>query len=423
MPDGPTDADTSTTATAPPRHPLPWALYLGCSWTWVIGMFLPALLLRDYGWAGFWVFALPNVVGAAAMGFVLRDAASAVRLATEHRQAVRWFSWWTIAFHAFALPWLIEGVLVTGPGFGNGGGLLMGAALMAGMCAVVLRGGWRAVMVAAALVAVVSWGIAAAFLPTLDPDAPPFKPRLTELDLLFFAAPNLLGFLLCPYLDATFLRARASTSPGGGRVAFAVGFGVVFASMIGFAALYGPTILEGVYTEDIQLAAPLQLSLLALFIALQGSLTVALHLRELRRPIPDAPAPPIQRATQPIVVTLVAVGLVAGLIAALTHREAEYILPVPELIYRAFLTAYGVVIPAYVWLVVWPPRKNTKPPTDPAADHQRRLFVFAAASILAYPAGLIGFTTGPAWCMALCAAIVTLARLPIGVPLLMRASR
>ncbi|MEO0965255.1 MAG: hypothetical protein AAFY08_09065 [Planctomycetota bacterium] len=412
MPDGPT-ADLSPRVDVPPRHPLPWALYLGCSWTWVIGMFLPALLLRDYGWAGFWVFAIPNVIGAAAMGFVLRNADAATRLATEHRQAVRWFSWWTIAFHAFALPWLIEGVLVTGPGFGNGGGLLMAATLMAGMGAIVLRGTWRAVMVATALVAAVSWGIAAAFLPTLDPDARPFDPRLTELDLLFFAAPNLLGFLLCPYLDATFLRARASTSPGGGRVAFVLGFGVVFASMIGFAALYGRTILEGVYVEDIQFAAPLQLSLLALFIALQGSLTVALHLRELRRPVPAAPAPPIQRTTQPIVLTLVAVGLIAGLIAALTHREAAYLLPVPELIYRAFLTAYGVVIPAYVWLVIWP---NRKPPADPAADRTRRLIAFAAAAILAYPAGLIGFTSGPAWLMAGSAVIVTLARLPVGMP-------
>ena len=26
-----------------------WAIYLGMSWTWCIGMFLPVLLIRDFG--------------------------------------------------------------------------------------------------------------------------------------------------------------------------------------------------------------------------------------------------------------------------------------------------------------------------------------------------------------------------------------
>lgn len=55
---------------------LGWAAYLACSWTWCIGMFLPVLLVRDYGVWGFVVFAVPNVVGAGAMGWVL-SAASA----------------------------------------------------------------------------------------------------------------------------------------------------------------------------------------------------------------------------------------------------------------------------------------------------------------------------------------------------------
>src|ERR1051325_4731620 len=52
-------------------HWFGWAIYLGMSWTWCIGMFLPVLLVRDYGvWASV-VFAVPNVLGAAAMGWVL----------------------------------------------------------------------------------------------------------------------------------------------------------------------------------------------------------------------------------------------------------------------------------------------------------------------------------------------------------------
>ncbi len=63
-------------------------------------MFLPALLLRDYGWWGFVVFAVPNVVGAAAMGWVLRPGASEAILA-RHRPMCEAFSLATIAFQAY----------------------------------------------------------------------------------------------------------------------------------------------------------------------------------------------------------------------------------------------------------------------------------------------------------------------------------
>ena len=39
---------------------LAWACFLGCSWTWVIGMFFPIMLLRDYGVAGWLVFLTPS---------------------------------------------------------------------------------------------------------------------------------------------------------------------------------------------------------------------------------------------------------------------------------------------------------------------------------------------------------------------------
>ena len=38
-----------------PAVGLSWAVYLGVSWTWCIGMFLPVLIMRDYGIAGWLV--------------------------------------------------------------------------------------------------------------------------------------------------------------------------------------------------------------------------------------------------------------------------------------------------------------------------------------------------------------------------------
>src|SRR3954466_11135783 len=94
--------DQPSTSPAPSiGSSLSWAAFLACSWTWCIGMFLPVLLIRDYGLAGWWVFAVPNVIGAAAMGTVLRDAQASRRLVAAHRTACRWFSIVTICFHGF----------------------------------------------------------------------------------------------------------------------------------------------------------------------------------------------------------------------------------------------------------------------------------------------------------------------------------
>src|SRR4051812_32860256 len=77
---------------------LGWAVYLATSWTWCIGMFLPVLLVRDYGTWGWFVFALPNVVGAAAMGWILRTREQSVRIVDQHRFACLAFSFVTITF-------------------------------------------------------------------------------------------------------------------------------------------------------------------------------------------------------------------------------------------------------------------------------------------------------------------------------------
>src|SRR5688572_21066280 len=94
--------------------PLLWAVFLGCSWTWVIGMFLPVLLVRDYGAWAWLVFAVPNVIGAAAMGWVLRDAAASERFVQRHAVAGYAFSVVTIAFHVFFAMWMIQRISGSG---------------------------------------------------------------------------------------------------------------------------------------------------------------------------------------------------------------------------------------------------------------------------------------------------------------------
>ena len=39
-----------------------WGLFCSNSWTWCIGMYLPVILLRSFGWPGFLAFVIPNVL-------------------------------------------------------------------------------------------------------------------------------------------------------------------------------------------------------------------------------------------------------------------------------------------------------------------------------------------------------------------------
>src|SRR5882724_1907679 len=92
-------------------QPLAWAAFLACSWTWCIGMFLPVLMVRDFGLLGWIVFAVPNIVGAAAMGWVLSKPGTAQRLAKDHALACQCFSTVTVTFHCFFVGWIVRAML------------------------------------------------------------------------------------------------------------------------------------------------------------------------------------------------------------------------------------------------------------------------------------------------------------------------
>ncbi|MCH2186203.1 hypothetical protein MK280_10050, partial [Myxococcota bacterium] len=84
---------------------LGWGVYCASSWTWCIGMFLPIILLRLFGWPGFLVFAIPNLVGLVAIGYLCNTERCRAIL-REHRPAIRLFSAATVAFQLFFLAWV-----------------------------------------------------------------------------------------------------------------------------------------------------------------------------------------------------------------------------------------------------------------------------------------------------------------------------
>lgn len=333
------------------------AAYLGMSWTWVIGMFLPVLLVRDYGPYAWLIFALPNVLGAAWMGWSIKSSDHAATMVRTHLPAMRAFTLVTIAFHVFFVLWWIGEAL----GLGIASALL--AVMLVGMFAPLPSRPWAGAVV---------WIISACLLFVLGGAGVMSMPESLVVDPWDLAALGvvcLLGFLTCPYLDLTFQRVAEDSVAR--RSAFGVGFGVFFLSMIVGTLLYAPAILER------RLDSALTWVLVA-HLAIQAVFTVSVHARQLARKAPDG-------ATLWLVVA-VAVGVAAALTpraAGVGVAPADGMAP-GEVVYRLFMSFYGLIAPAYVWICVYPTRGFVAP-------DRRQKIVTALVIAVASPLFAIAF--------------------------------
>ena len=305
--------------------PLAWALFLGVSWTWCIGMFLPVLLVRDYGpWA--WViFAIPNCVGAAAMGWAMRSADDSWQFVRRHRVMCEVFSLVTMAFQIFFATWMLPRLV--GPiGY-------LGVAVMVQAAFTPIRSP-RTLLILSGIVYIVSL-IAAGILAARGSLIFPQAVTVSGLDLLGLACVCLLGFIFSPYLDLTFHQARQATSVRGGQIAFAVGFCVVFAAMI---------VLSFFYAETFVRMRGLSVAVLAIHLAVQMAFTVDAHAAALRKSGDAESDEP--KLGQPMLALAIAIGFAAGLAGSIDWLYHG--LPVGEMVYRIFLSFYGLIVPAYL---------------------------------------------------------------------------
>lgn len=342
----------STTA-----NPVLWGAYLACSWTWCIGMFLPALMLRDFGWAGLVVFAVPNVLGAAAMGWVLTSRKESESMVRRHPRGVWWFSAVTIAYHAFWLLWVINTVLK--PALPMSQNYLFGAgALVIAFWFASQRASYfnrMPQLALALLVFSVAVLVATLVLPDLDPSiARLHKDHPGSPAALWMLPVSTFGFLLCPYLDVTFHHARQSLgSRRNGRLGFTIGFGVFFAAMIFLTTQYAGLIIDAVEGRPVNPTKTAWIGA-ALFahILCQWVFTVRVHLQQVKT-IPGNT--PDQRV-------LLGLALLAALIGFLAHNLPMHAgLLGGEIIYRVFLGAYGLLFPTYVLYRIVMARNGHKP--------------------------------------------------------------
>lgn len=319
-----------------------WGFYVAVSWTWVIGMFLPVLLVRDFGLLGWVVFAVPNVIGAASVGFVMRSPRQSAEFTLTHRRAVAAFTAVTLALQCFALGWLTTSI----------------------------RGGWVGFLVtfvvaifgyfgkAASPAAQVGWALLAWLLsatigvvllaggfltmPAVDVESP--------LGLVGLAAACTLGFLLCPFLDVSLQAARQAAGDRA-KLAFGLGYGLFFLAMIGLTLGYAtnlPGLMKASFGDFTGLAAVLIVS----HLAAQVLFTNAAHLSALTR-LADAAGDVSIRPNLAWLALTVFAALAGWMAGSLNDFSVQPIRYTPgELAYRGFLTFYGLLFPAYLLLGV-----------------------------------------------------------------------
>jgi len=417
---------------------LGWGAFLGTSWTWVIGMVLPALLIRDMGIAGFFVFALPNCIGAAAMGSVL-SGSKARGLPKRHMGMILVFSIITVAYHFYIAGYLLPNLL----GIPS---LILFA--VAGILASIFVIRWKDK--GAVIFSLIAWVISiGCFLVSITiPDAAAFsilkeRPLLDSSYTWFFLPASVGGFLLCPYLDATFIRARARTEKVTGILAFKIGFLVFFASMIVFTVAYGHELVNAFAGEKNRLDGVWAI-LLLIHIPLQMGLTVAWHCREIvaavhyqfkERIIKLENVDCRQCAVLAknflrtgLISSVIGCGLLFFLIFLLgvllkdisfewfrnfkvTNQiedlyegyKLERFISVGEVGYRCILIMYGTLFPAYVLLMMLP--------TIFSAEIKRPWWALAITVVLSSVTAYFGFVHDQGWAIAATLGIICLGRL------------
>jgi hypothetical protein len=302
-------------------------------------MFLPVLFMRRLGIWGWIVFAFPNVIGAAAMGWVLSQPGRSEKMVREHTAACSSFSAVTIAFHVFFVLWFVPRLV----------GLPIAATVFAiaavYLLATITRDKWDLPVALAAWV--FSIAMLVLFLRRSGGIHLPMAGTNSSLNAVWLAPVCTFGFLMCPYLDLTFHRARQAVSAPEARVAFGLGFGIFFFAMIVFTLLYATTLWPLLAPDWREHLRPAVGAIIAAHMIVQATYTLSVHARSFA-------SAKVKRG--PVFALLILSQLAVFLALASNLLPRIRGLDAGEVIYLLFMAFYALIFPAYVWLCMIPGR-------------------------------------------------------------------
>lgn len=307
------------------------AFYLACSWTWCIGMFLPVILQNDFGSGAWLFFILFNIVGATSFVFIVKNKNNSDIFIHKHKNACIGFSFITIIFQLLFMGWTfsflspIESAIFF--------------SLMASLFFIIY-------FISIDIAAIAVWILSAAtFLGyiNLQSDfslANKIIDQVLYIDhrVAYVAPLLLLGFSLSPYLDLTFHRVvqcDQHNNHQGMRLSFLVGFPLLFAFLMIFSLAYVDTAKQMLISDSL-FKDKETITLLFFYFILQTSFTIIAHVKELSKVTTKEP-----------IRKMLGAGVLAFVLSVALSPAMN------ETLYRCVMSFYGVVAPAYVWLVAF----------------------------------------------------------------------
>lgn len=347
-----------------------WASFLACSWTWCIGMFLPVILIRDYGPLSWLMFAVPNVIGAAGMGYILKREEASIEIVNKNKLACTTFSIVTILFQIYFLGW----ISIFAPRMLTifvyvGFVLLYFLTIKYERLTATLVWLFSLLCILSALY----------FVPLGELGIFKFVNLTREKDALLSLTPICtFGFLLCPYLDLTFHKVRQLNNHHNSKIIFTLGFAILFLVMILFTFFYsGPfnSIISGL--PLIQNNIPnLFIYVVLLHMFIQIGFTSIVHITSIQS---------IQKRKIILPVLFIAAIIIYILPKMLNGIHSVLDIDLNEVIYRSFMAFYALIAPSYIFYFIFP--KNGKN----APFKGQNLIIWIAVILLALPFYAIGF--------------------------------
>lgn len=358
---------------------LGWAFYLASSWTWCIGMFLPVLLIRDYGVCGWVVFAVPNILGATAMAYILAKPEMSKEIVEKHKIACNVFSIVTILFQVFFITWISQLVSVV---------------------FMVIVGVVLSLIYVFSLTfdknqlfgAFIAWALSLSCFVLILNIIPVENLNFFKSENLNYKINSLLyltpvcffGFMLCPYLDLTLHKAKQSNNELNSKIIFTIGFCFLFFVMLLMTLFYANpmiNIIKGIpYFLNDQKQLPLMYVYAVVFhMLIQAGFTTMLHFK--------AVFPPLIFKRNNLTSLFFAVLSVAVFLLPIIF-DAKYTflnISINEIIYRSFMVFYGLIAPAYVLLFMIPKKKKS------VSLNSYNLLIWIIGILLALPFYAIAF--------------------------------
>jgi len=327
-------------------------------------MFLPLIMVERWGWPGFWVFAVPNVLGCAVMGYAIGSAKRSAAMTRSHAGAMRWFSVVTITFQIIFLSMIFGNTIILRGGH-LGAIVVPAVAMIAALTLSHIRN-TCALVLATLLTAFSIWVFA--MVGTDFIDQVPMHGS-SPLWHLWMVAPLItVGFLASPWLDGTFHYARQQTPS---RHSFAV-----------FAAAFFVMILGTLFYWNIE--PPALPGLVLLYLIGQTIFTMAVHVQAIRRLAPDDPRGTSASAMLVIPMTTIAAAYVLWI--SQDHHVAKEFL---EDTYLRFLAYYGLIVPLWVVMFIGPFGHRTVT--------RQRVAVVVGILVLSFPLAEIGMIGQVHW--------------------------